>query len=83
MNIVGELSELCIAGFDPRRQLLYRLAHGLSEVVQFPSIHRPVKGSTDVGAVQPEFDVSQFVNLGVLDYRETEGHCRRVGGYAP
>ena len=35
--------------FNPRRQLVYRIAHGLAEVVQFLAIHSPVKGSTDIG----------------------------------
>ena len=34
--------------FDSRRQLIYRLAHGLTEVVQLLSIHSPLKGSADI-----------------------------------
>ena len=34
--------------FDSRRQLIYRLAYGLTEIVQLLSIHSPLKGSTDV-----------------------------------
>ena len=34
--------------FDSRRQLIYRLAHGLTEVIQLLSIHSPLKGSTDI-----------------------------------
>ena len=36
--------------FDSHRQLIYRLAHGLTEVVQLLSIHSPLKGSTDISA---------------------------------
>ena len=35
---------------NSRRQLIYRIAHGLVEVVQFLSIHSPFKGSTDISA---------------------------------
>ena len=36
--------------FNSRRQLIYRIAHGLAEVVEFLSIHSPVEGFTDIGA---------------------------------
>ena len=69
--------------FDPRRQLAYRLAHGLAEVVQFLPIHSPVEGSTDIGAAQPEFDVFLFIDHRILDTCEHEVHRRRIGGNAP
>ena len=34
--------------FDLRRQLIYRLVHGLTEVIRPPSSHSPLKGSTDI-----------------------------------
>jgi len=35
---------------NSRRQLAYRIAHGLTEVIQFLSIHSSVEGSADIGA---------------------------------
>ena len=52
--------------FDPRRQLIYRLAHGPTKVVQFLSVHSPIKGSAYVGASQPEVDVVGFIAHGIL-----------------
>ena len=64
-------------GFNPRRQLVYRLAHGPTEVVQFLPVRSPIKSSADIGAIQPEFDV-----ILVIDHRflvEGEPEARRWG----
>ena len=49
-----------------RRQLIYRIASRPVKLIQPPSIHPPVEGSTYVCAGQPEFDVVQFVERGIL-----------------
>jgi hypothetical protein len=83
-SIVSELSGLCdISLNNPRRQLIYRLAYGLTEVAQFLSIHSPIKGSADVGAAQPELDVFLFVHHRILDIREPEVHRRRISKNVP
>jgi len=64
--------------FDPRRQLIYRVTHGLTEIVQFLSVHPPIEGSADIGAVQPELDVFLFVDHRILDTREPEVHYCRI-----
>ena len=58
------------------RQLLNRLAHRLTKVVRFLSIHPPVENLTYIGVGQPEFDVVRFVGHRVLILREP-GACRR------
>jgi len=52
---------------DSRRQLIYRIAYGLVKIIQFLSIHSSVKRSTDIGALQPDFNVFQLVSHVVLD----------------
>jgi hypothetical protein len=52
--------------FNPRRQLIYRLAHGSTKVVQFLSVHPPIKGSAYISASQPEVDVVGFIAHGIL-----------------
>lgn len=47
--------------------MIYRLPEGLGEVVQFLSIHTPVKATTDAGAAQPELNVIPVVDRRVLD----------------
>ena len=47
--------------FNSLRQLVYRLAYRLVEVIQFPSIHPPLKGFAYFGAGQPKLDVVDFV----------------------
>ena len=47
--------------FNSLRQLVYRLAYRLAEVIQSPSIHSPVKGFAYVGADYPKLDVVDFV----------------------
>jgi len=69
--------------FDPRRQLIYRFTHGLTEVLQFLSIHSPVKRSTDIGAAQPEFNILMFVHHRILDTREPEARRHRIGRDIP
>ena len=53
--------------FNPRCQLPDCLGYGLTEVVQFLSVHPAPEGSTDVGAGQPEFDVIHLVYHRILD----------------
>ena len=52
--------------FDSRRQLVYRIAHGSVEFIQFSPTHSPVKRPADIGAAQPELNVVKFVDHGVL-----------------
>jgi hypothetical protein len=66
--------------FDPRRQLIYCPAYRLTEVVQFPPIQSPIKRSTYIRAVEPEFDVILLVDHGVLDKSERGAHRHRIGG---
>ena len=49
-SVVGGRARNARGWFNSRRQLTYRIAHGLAEVVQFLSVHSPIKGSTDVSA---------------------------------
>jgi hypothetical protein len=52
--------------FDSRRQLIYRIAHGLAKVVQFLSVHSPVEGFADISTGQPKLDVVLFIGQRVL-----------------
>ena len=52
--------------FNPRRQLLNRLSHGLAEVIQLLPVHSLVKGFAHINAGQPELDVVGFVVYRVL-----------------
>jgi len=47
--IVGGRTRNVSQWFNSRRQLIYRVAHGLTELVQSPSVHPPVEGSADGG----------------------------------
>ena len=69
----------CVSLVDPRRQLIYRLVHRLTEIIEFLSIHPPVEGSADIGAAQPEFDVILFVDHRILDTCKSGVHHRRIG----
>ena len=83
-GIISEPFKLCDIGLNnPRCQLIYRLAHGLTEVVQFLSIHSPGEGSADVGAAQPELNEILFVHHRVLDIRELDLHRRRMSRNVP
>jgi hypothetical protein len=82
-RIISELPKLSITGLNSRRQLIYRLAHGLTEVTQFLPVHSPVEGFADICAVQPELDVIQFVRHRVLDTCEPEVHRYRVERNVP
>ena len=57
--------------------MAYRLAHGLIEVLQLFSVRSPIKGSTDVGAAQPKFDVIPFIDRGFLAEGWPEARRRR------
>jgi len=49
-EMVGAKDRNTYHWFNSRRQLIYRIAHRLVEVVQFLLVHSPVKSSTDIGA---------------------------------
>ena len=66
--------------FNPRRQLVYRLAHGLTEVVLFLPGRSSIKGFTDIGAVKPKLDVILFVGYGFLVDGETDARRDGTGG---
>ena len=53
-----------------RRQLVYRVAHRFTEVVQRLSAHSPFKGFANIGARQPEIDIILFVGHRILATRE-------------
>ena len=55
---------------DSPLQLLYRVAHGLAEIVHPLSIRSPPKGVTHVGAEYPEVDAILFVGQLVLSIIE-------------
>ena len=48
---------------NSRCQLIYRIAHGLTELIQSPSVHPPVEGSTDVGTGQSDLDESSSLAI--------------------
>ena len=48
--VVSELYKTVGRSFNARRQLIYRIAHGLAEITQLLSIHPSVEGLTDIGA---------------------------------
>ena len=52
---------------NPRRQLVYRLAHGLIEVFHSSPLRSPVEDFTDLGAVEPELDVVLLIGQGFLN----------------
>ena len=68
---------------NSRRQLKYRIAHGFIEIVQFLSIHSPVKSSADIGAGQPELDVILVIGHCVLAVCKNEGSHHTRGGNVP
>ena len=81
---VWSISHLTVhCWFDPRGQLVYRLAHGPTEVAQSLPIHSPTQRSADIGAGQPKVNVILVVNYSVLDEREWDVRHRRIGGNVP
>ena len=52
--------------FNSQRQPIYRIAHGLGELVRFLSVHAPVERLTDISAEQSKLSVIQVVNRRVL-----------------
>ena len=62
--------------FNSRRQLIYRITHGLAEVVQFLPVHSPIKSSTDIGTGQPELDIILFIDHCVLAMCESRSSHR-------
>ena len=77
-RIVSMLRELWHWRFNPLRQLAYRLAHGPTEVFRSPPVHPLNKSCTDVGAVQPEFEVILFIGHGILEKRKLETHRHKI-----
>ena len=64
--------------FSSRRQLTYRIACRPTKLIQTSPIHPPVEGPTYICAGQPEFDVLQFVERGILTTCELwTVDCRR------
>ena len=82
-RIVSVLLDLWHWRFNPHRQLAYRIAHGPTEVFRSLPVHPLNKGCTDVGAVQPEFEVILLIGHGILEKRKSESHRRRIGGRVP
>ena len=54
------------AGFSSPRQFLNRFEYGPAQLIHLSAVQSPVKGSTDIGAVQPQLDVTLSVNHGIL-----------------
>jgi len=66
--------------FGLQRQLIYRIACRLAELIQPSPVHSPVESSANICAGQSGFDVVQFVERGVLTIREPgRFDCRREG----
>ena len=65
--------------FNLRRQLVYRLTNGPTEVVQSLSIRPSIKRSTDIGAVQPKINVVLFIDHRILVEGQRETRCLRIG----
>ena len=63
--------------FNPRCQLVYRLTHGPTEVVEFLPIRSSIKGSTDIGAVQPKIDEILLIDHRILVGGERGSQIRR------
>ena len=69
--------------FNSRSQSIYRIAHRLTELVQALSFHPSVERFTDIGAVQPDLDVLQFVGHRVLVICELVAHRCTTGRDIP
>lgn len=82
-GMVGGRARNVYRQFDLHHQLIYHIVHGLAEVVRFLSIQSPVEESTDVSTEQPDFDVIQFVDHGVLAMCELEMSHHRRGKNIP
>ena len=67
-----------------RCELIYRIAHELTETVRFLPVRRyPVRLSAVIGTLRPDFDIFHLVGYLVLDMCKLEaGYCRR-GGNVP
>ena len=82
-NMVGGRDRNVHRRFNLRRQLKYRIAHGLVEVVQFLSVHSPVKSSTDIGTGQSKLDIILVIGHCVLAVCENEVPHHTRGGNVP
>jgi len=82
-NMVGGRNRSVYCRSNSRRQMVYRIAHGLAKVAQFLSVHPPVEGLTDIGAGQPKFDIVLFVGHRVLVMCEPGTSRRRREGSLP
>ena len=60
--------------------MAYRIAHGPAEVARSLSVHvHPLnKGCTDVGAVQPEFEIILLIGHRILEKRKLETHRHKI-----
>lgn len=75
--------EMHIVWLNSRRQLIYRVTHGLTEIGQFLSIDPPVKRSADVSAVEPKFKEILLVSHRILDTCKFGADRHRRGGNVP
>ena len=82
-NKISERSRNVYNWFNSHRQLVYRITHGLAEVVHLLSIHSPVQGRTNIGAEQPELDEIFFVGHGILPMCEPCMFRRKKRGNIP
>ena len=64
---------------NPHRQLVYRLAHGRTEVIQLLPVQSSSNGLTDLGAVKAKVDVIPLVGHRILNKRESEAYRHRIG----
>ena len=72
-------TKIACRGFNSRRQLVYRLTNGRTEVVQFLPVRSSIKGPTDIGAVQPKIDVILFIDHRILVEGEREARWHGTG----
>jgi len=82
-NTIGRRVGNAYHWYNSRRQLVYRIAHRLAEIVHLLSIHSPGEGSTDLGAEQPKIDIIPFVDHCVLAVCEPDVFRRREEGNLP
>ena len=82
-NMIDGRNRSVYCRFNSRRQLIYRIAHGLAEVVRLLSIHSPVEGFTDISTGKPKFDVVLLIGHRVLTMCEPGTSHRRMERNSP
>ena len=82
-RVVSLLRELRHWRFNLLRQLAYRLAYRPTEVFRSLPVHPLNKGCTDVGAVQPQFEVILLIGHGILEKRKLESHRHEIAVRVP